>query len=448
MPAQTPSALKSFIRKGSLRHAVVSFKAVELTSGTTVADYNSQLSLTPASNMKIVTTATALDVLGKDFNFETLLFYDGFIDASTLEGNLYIQGNGDPTLGSEHFEGDREAFLNEWLIGIQKVGIQKVSGDIIVLDQLFGYEGVSFKWLWEDLGNYYAPGIYGISVFDNMYRLYLQSYSIGTQAVILSMKPAIEEIIFTNDIITGDTNNEPAISGVPFSYERRLYGTVPPNKTSFVIKGDIPDPGLFLAKYLKTHLQKNGIVIKGEANTFRLNPQFPEIQNILATVRSPSLASIVRVVNVKSNNHFAEHLFQTLKIVKGLDIPTYWFEKGLDSSALFMYDGSGIAPANAVSAGFLTDLLVYMDKKEEQTGAFFRSLPVAGKEGTVASFLKNTPLEGKSHIKSGSITDVQSYSGYIEKGDKRYAFALIINRFTGKRADLRKDIEQLLVDLF
>jgi D-alanyl-D-alanine carboxypeptidase/D-alanyl-D-alanine-endopeptidase (penicillin-binding protein 4) len=113
-----------------------------------------------------------------------------------------------------------------------------------------------------------------------------------------------------------------------------------------------------------------------------------------------------------------------------------------------MYDGSGISPANAVSACFLTDVLVYMYKKGGIKGAFYKSFPLAGKEGTVTSFLKNTPLAGKAHIKSGSITGVQSYSGYIEKDDKIYAFALIINHFSGERSNLRKEIEQLLINLF
>jgi D-alanyl-D-alanine carboxypeptidase/D-alanyl-D-alanine-endopeptidase (penicillin-binding protein 4) len=446
--AQIPGALNTFIQKENLRHAAIGFKAVELNSGMLIADYNSSISLTPASNMKIVTTATALDIMGADFHFETPLFYDGFIRNRVLTGNLYVLGTGDPTLGSEHFEGDKETFLSEWLAGIRASGIRKISGDIIILDQLFGYEGIAPKWTWEDLGNYYAPGIYGISVFDNMYSLRLQSYAAESQPLILSMTPEIEEISFSNDIIVCDTRtNEVAIFGLPFSYERRLYGTMSPGQTSFTIKGDIPDPGLFLAKHLRAYLQKNGIDISGEATTFRLKPQTADIQNVLAKVLSPPLAIVTQVVNVKSNNHFAEHLFRTLKI-KGIDIPAYWAKKGLDSSALFMYDGSGIAPANAVSAGFLVDLLQYMDRKEGREGAFFQSLPIAGKEGTVASFLKNTSLQGKAHLKSGSISDVQSYSGYIEKGGKRYAFSLIINRFSGKRTELRKDIEQLLTNLF
>jgi D-alanyl-D-alanine carboxypeptidase/D-alanyl-D-alanine-endopeptidase (penicillin-binding protein 4) len=447
--AQTPQALKAFIQKENLQHAGIGFKAVDLTTGKTIAAYNENVSLTPASNMKIVTTATALEVLGSDFHFETPLFHDGLIKTSVLNGNLYIQGTGDPTLGSEHTGGEKDAFLAQWLSGVRNAGIKCIEGDVIVLDQLFGYGGVSDKWMYEDLGNYYAPGIYGVSVFDNMYRLYVQSYSPGILTTILSMQPEIETLVFSNELTAGDTNSDKSmVSGFPFSYQRRLYGTIPPDKSSLAVKGDMPDPGLFLANYFKTYLQNNGIEVKGKGSTFRLNSHIPDAQSLLSTVQSPPLASIIRVVNVKSNNHYAEYLFQTLKTVNKIDIAAYWKTKRLDSSALFMYDGSGISPVNAVSACFLTDLLAYMYKKEGVKGAFYKSFPLAGKEGTVVSFLKNTPLAGKAHIKSGSITDVQSYSGYIEKDNKIYAFSLIINRFSGERTNLRKDIEQLLVNLF
>jgi D-alanyl-D-alanine carboxypeptidase/D-alanyl-D-alanine-endopeptidase (penicillin-binding protein 4) len=447
--AQVPQALKTFVQKENLRHAGIGFKAIDLITGKTLATYNEQLSLTPASNMKLITTATALTVLGERFFFETPLFYDGVIQNGVLNGNLYIQGVGDPTLGSEYLEENNEDFLNKWLTGIRKAAIRSIAGNVIILDQLFDYEGVSPQWLYEDLGNYYAPSIYGISVFDNIYQVYLQSYAPGTKTTLLSMNPEIDGLSFKNEVIAGETNSDESfVSGFPFAYERRLYGTIPANRASFPVRGDIPDPGLFLAKYFIAYLQKNGIEVKGEGNTYRLGMQTPESRNELATVQSPTLNFITRVVNVKSNNHYAEHLFRMLKTVKEMDIPAYWKEKGLDETALFMYDGSGISPLNAVSAGFLTDLLVYMDKTEGISGAFYQSLPVAGKEGTVASFLKNTPLTGKAHIKSGSITGVQSYSGYVEKDGKRYAFSLIINHFTGKRADLRKEIECLLVNLF
>jgi D-alanyl-D-alanine carboxypeptidase/D-alanyl-D-alanine-endopeptidase (penicillin-binding protein 4) len=447
--AQTPAALDAFLKKGNLSHAAVGLKAIDLTTGKTIASYNENVALTPASTLKIVTTATALDTLGENFSFKTPVLYDGSIQDSVLTGNLYISGVGDPTLGSEFVNRDKEYFLREWWTAIQKAGIKSISGNIIILDQLYGYEGVSRKWLIEDMGTYYAPGIYGISAFDNMYRVYVQSFTPRTDTEILYSDPPMNDLHFTNEIKASEsTSDDSYVFGVPFSNERRLYGNIPANRATFPVKGDIPDPGLYLAQYFHTFLQEHGIQVEGKATTYRLHPQLPANGVELGASYSPNLATIVREINVHSNNHYVEHLHKALTIRENISIPEYWERRGLDSTALFMFDGCGVSPANAVSTKFLTDILVYMNKKSGPSGAFYKSLPVAGKEGTVASFLKNTPLAGKAHIKSGSITHVQAFAGYIEKGNKRYAFALIVNRFTGKRADLRKAIEELLVGLF
>lgn len=447
--AQSSEALNVFLKKESLAHAAISLKAIDLTTGKVVVSHNENMSATPASTLKIVTTATALDVLGKGFYYKTSLTYDGVIKDSVLVGNLYINGVGDPTLGTEFLEGGKEDFLRNWRLSIARVGIKSVSGDIVVMDQLFGYQGISQKWLWEDIGNYYAPGIYGISVFDNMYRVYVQSFAPGTKSKVLYTEPSMDELKFTNDLETVQfTGDDSYISGIPFSNDRRLYGQIPANRASFVVKGDIPDPGLYLAQYLYSYLADYGIPVKGKATTYRLSGKSPLTQKEIGTVYSHDLASIARVINVRSNNHYAEHIYKKLTIIDSINISAYWKEKGLEPNALFMFDGSGVSPANALSAAFLTDILVYMDKKEGSSGAFYQSLPVAGQEGTVASFLKNTPLAGKCRLKSGSITNVQAYAGYVEKGNKRYAIAVLVNNFTGKRADLRKDLEQLLLGIF
>jgi len=447
--AQTPLALTNFLNKKHLAHASVGFKAIDLNTKKVIASYNEKQSLTPASNMKLVTTATALETLGSRFCFETPLLYNGFIQHNTLHGNLYIKGSGDPTLGSEFTSGDKENFLKEWLNAINRAGIRQITGNIIALDQLFGYEGISPKWLLEDIGNYYAPGVYGISVFDDMYRVYLQSSAIDSLTKILYADPQINNLQLTNEVKASvDSFDNSCFSGIPFSNEVRLYGTIPANQPSFAVKGAIPDPGLFLAQYFRDYLQKNGITIEGKATTYRLYPVIPDGMKLLSVIRSVELASIIQTINVESNNQYAEHLYKVLTVLDSVDIPKYWREKGLDSDALFMYDGSGTSPQNAVSAGFLIDLLVYMNDEPANSAVFYQSLPVAGRNGTVASFLKNTPLAGKARLKSGSISNVQSYSGYVESKGKRYAVSLIINNFTGKRNDLRNDIEQLFNGLF
>ena len=447
--AQTPYSFLVFLKNRNLTHASVSFKAIDLSTERIIVSHQDKMSLTPASNLKLVTTATALELLGSMFYFETSLLYDGIIQDNTLFGNLYIKGGGDPTLGSEFTNNDKESFMREWLDALHRVGIRKITGNIIALDQLMGYEGVSRKWLWEDMGTHYATGTYGINVFDNMYRIYLQSSNSDNTTTVLYTEPQINNLQLTNEIIaSGDSSDDASVFGVPFSNEMRLYGTIPAYQSSYEMKGAIPDPGLFLANYFRDFLRKNGIIVEGEASTYRLDPVAPTVEKIVSSVRSVDLASIIQTINVRSHNLYAEQLFKVLTVLNSIDIPEFWRNRGLESEALFMYDGSGISPQNAISTGFIIDLLVYMYKRSNNSDAFYQSLPVAGVNGTVASFLKNTPLSGKARLKSGSISNVQSYSGYIENNGKIYAVSLIINNFTGKRSDLQRDIERLFVRLF
>lgn len=442
------SSLKKFLESETLRHSAISFELKELSSGNVVASYNKEMSLTPASVNKIITTAVALLQWGEKHHLKTSIYYDGIIQDSILVGNLYVKGCGDPTLGSEFIKKDKNTFFKESLNAIKKQGIKGIAGDLIVLDQLFGYEGVVCKWLWEDLGNYYASPVVGISLFDNLYRIYLRSSNPGDTTEIIKAIPSVDDLIFKNEVIAGKANiDQSFISGTPFSKERRLYGSIPPNRSSFVIKGDIPDPGLFMADYFKSYLINHGINLGGKSTTYRLYPVEPLKKVLIHEFLSPNISSIVRVINEKSNNHYAEHLYKLLTIREGLDISRFWKVKGLDSSALFLVDGSGLSPLNAVSASFINAILEYMYKKEGVTGAFYKSLPIAGREGTVVSFLKGTTLEGKARVKSGSITNVCSYAGYIEYENKIYAFSILINNFKGSRAQLRKEIGNLLSGL-
>jgi D-alanyl-D-alanine carboxypeptidase/D-alanyl-D-alanine-endopeptidase (penicillin-binding protein 4) len=128
-------------------------------------------------------------------------------------------------------------------------------------------------------------------------------------------------------------------------------------------------------------------------------------------------------------------------------VDDFWKSRDITTTSLQMYDGSGLAPQDAVSPQFLTDLLVYMYTRSSYASVFFDSLPKAGREGTLKSFLGNTKLQGKIAAKSGSIGGVQNYAGYLIYGDKRYAFAVMVNKFSGTPTQVRAAIEQFLLGL-
>jgi len=450
--AQTP--VDNFVHYPFLKNANISLLIREAGKGKVIGRYNADKSIVPASTLKLVTTASALELLGPDFRFQTKLEISGDITHEhILKGNLIIKGGGDPTLGSE-FLGDKN-FLDQWVLAIKQAGIDKIEGKIIADASIYNEEGVSPFWTWEDMGNYYAPSIFGISYLDNTFRLFLRSGSVGTTPVIIRTAPDLPDMVIENHLKSSTISFDSAyFYGMPNSNLRRLYGEIPANRTEFVVKGDIPNPVLLLAKQFSQKLSQNGITVS--------NPPVSEFSTpfygrVIYTHFSPPLKDIIRQTNEKSNNHYAECLFRYLGVREGIPVTgrggvktirNFWQSKGLPVNQLFMYDGSGLSPMNAVSAEFFTELLDYMYSKSAFSNDFFNSLPIAGKTGTLVSFLSNTPLEGKVFAKSGSIERVKCYAGYVKNGGKTYIFAIMVNNAHGTSKAVAQKIEELLLSVF
>lgn len=462
--SQTEVSIQKFTGTPGFENASIGVCIKNIKTGIDIVSYNKNISLTPASTLKLVTTASALEILGPDFQFNTTL--------SSRKANpqhLIVRGFGDPTLGSEHIDRIPGDFVDSWVgIIMQNTDISKPL-NIEIDDSYFGYRGVSSKWLQEDMGNYFAAGAYGISVFDNAYRLYFNTLNEETPPPIEKTVPEMKDIVFLNMLELNTTGKDNGyINGEPFSNYRKLVGDIPGKRKSFSIKGDIPDPGLFLGQTLADALRNNNIEVENvftvRKNYFKNNSLLKDIfraeETTLHTHRSPLLKDIIRIVNVKSNNHYAEHLIRAVGKTEG-NTPFYsdaltegiyatknfLLNKGMDANALFMYDGCGLAPSNRINPGLLCDILEYMHNESSNKDVFLASLPKAGKEGTVKNLLKGTRLEGKLSLKSGSIANVQCFAGYYIDGDKKYVFSVMVNNYTNQRKDVVKAIETFLLSV-
>lgn len=465
--AQTPAPVKWLLQAPYMRGASFSLVVKDVQEGKTVYSYDTDRLQSPASVLKTVATATALEILGEDYRYPTTLEYDGILENGTLEGNLYIKGSGDPSLGSSHFAPGQNKFLSTWIAALQKAGIKHITGSVISDESIFDTEGVSIKWLREDMGNYYAPGSYGISIFDNMYKLSLQTGAAGTRPVLKGTEPDIPFIRFKNYLKAAPVSSDSAyIIGAPLDDVRYLYGVLPANREAYVLKGDIPDPALYLARYLTDQLQQKGIRVDGSPSCYRIeveeNRWKKGERKEIVTTYSPTLREIASICNHVSHNLYADALVKTVGLQykprrnemissfgRGVQVvKEYWEKKGLDVFPLRMNDGSGLAPADKVSAGFMGELLVYMATESAVSDAFIASLPQAGIEGSVRNFLKGSKLQGKARLKSGGITGVRSYAGYITKDGKTYAVAVFSNNYSCPMSRMTRALEKLLLQLF
>lgn len=216
--AQTP--LERFVNHPALKHASVGVSVVDMENGRSIVSYDAEKSLTPASTMKLVTTATALETLGDNYRYKTHVALD-----ADDPSRILVLGSGDPTLGSDAFGESRDAFFVNCAGALKKALPDDKEYSVYVVDDLFGYDGVSPGWTWIDMGNYYAAGAYGISIFDNSYRLFFNTAGTNGCPRILRTEPEIKGLTFQNSLSLNTTGRDNGyIYGAPFSYDREVRG--------------------------------------------------------------------------------------------------------------------------------------------------------------------------------------------------------------------------------
>ncbi|MBR1630491.1 MAG: D-alanyl-D-alanine carboxypeptidase/D-alanyl-D-alanine-endopeptidase, partial [Paludibacteraceae bacterium] len=375
-----------FCDRPGMRTANISLLVTDSRTGETVAQYRSQNITPPASTMKLLTTATALESLGADFRFTTYVETDGTVSPNgVLNGNIYIRGTGDPTLCSSTFHTER--MLLEWQQQLRQIGVKTVKGDIVADLSAFCGDELNPQWLWEDIGSYYGPGIYPLSYKDNTVTLRLYAGGEGTPLRVMEMTPQLDSLIIDNrSLCTGRiAQTDIYLRGQPLVNSRTLSGYVRPNRGSIVIKGDLPNPGLMLANDWIRQLRTAGISVEGSGR-YTLQADGTK-RTTLFTHQSPPLREIIAQTNLHSNNMLAEHLFRYLGTLNGKPatleqsaayVQAFWEKRIPSVSTAFIFDGSGLSPKDGISAGILVDLLRYMDTQSAQREAWMASLPVSG----------------------------------------------------------------------
>ena len=314
-------------------------------------------------------------------------------------------------------------------------------------------------WTWEDIGTYFGAGIFGLSIYDNMYYIYFNTNSkVGGDTKIVKVDPKIPGMTFDNhvkaDAIKSDLSY---IFGAPYTNERYINGRLPVNRKSYRIEGSIPDPPWYTAYELKKKLKLIG-VNSGAATTYRRSQEFETIDSmnhkLLFETRSPELKKIIIRTNFRSLNLCAEQLFKKAQFkLSGYDIEkidknfteNFWKLKGINIGGMFIYDGSGLSRYNTLTTKQVVSVLRFMKTKSKYTQFFYESLPVVGKDGTVKYLCKGTSAENNMRVKSGLMKRVRSYSGYVTtKSGREVAFSLIVNNYNGTSTNVKRKMEKLL----
>jgi D-alanyl-D-alanine carboxypeptidase/D-alanyl-D-alanine-endopeptidase (penicillin-binding protein 4) len=462
--SELTQVLKEFTQSTEFQSAGISLLITDLKTGSRIIEHNPYLSLPPASTTKLFSSFAALEILGPEYRPKTRIYREGIIVDSILKGNIWIRGGGDVSLGSRFFQGSGNIgdFIISWVDSLKKQGIKRIEGKIISDGSAFGYGGVPDGWNWGDIGNYYGAGPSGVCVYDNSIRYSFKTGSTaGIATVLTSCFPEVANLNFHNFIRSENVSDDHSyIYGGPFSNDRFGIGSLPLNRSNYVVRGSLPDPEDQLAQEFTKELIRQGIqVSQGSASVRKDHLQkwatYGLGFDLLFTHQGQKMADILKLTNMRSINLFAEGLVCLVGYEKngngstesGLkEIEKYW-SNYFDTRGLYLKDGSGLSRSNGISAYHFCEMLKVADKSTLKP-FFISSLPVAGRSGTLFNFCRNQAGEGRIVAKSGTMSKIKSFAGYIEtKSGNRLAFALILTNFSGTSTNAVSKIEKLLNSL-
>lgn len=408
-------------------------------AGQTIVEYNSNLRLVPASNLKLVTTGTAIHKLGADYRFSTGIAYDGEISGGILDGDIYIIGGADPTLGAS-YEGtpSLEETFAQWKAMLDKAGIRTVHGDILADVSWLDGRNVHDSWNIDDLCYEYGAVPEGLNIRRNWFDLKVTNgasegdkievespypwYTVNSEAVASPAKSGYDLISWSTD----------------FTPEIRVEGSLGVDRSSTTLEATNRFGARSCAYEFQQYLCQNGIPVSGEARA----QDFKYDVTMLGHTYSVPMKQIIADCNGVSDNFYAETLLRTLgremtgsacydssNVARKRVLEEMGVEKIADCK---LRDGSGLARSNNITPAFLVSFLQAMEKSPA-FNEYYASLPIAGKTGTMKNRMRNAPqgIRYRVHAKTGSVGGVRSASGYIDAPDgdpgKRIVFSIILN---------------------
>lgn len=449
----------------SVRFGTIALSVRRVRDGQCLVDYNARQCLSTASTLKLVTTATALAVLGPTYTYTTTLEYDGTLRDSVLTGNLYVRGTGDPSLGSGRFAdyADAPTLLATWSDAVRAAGIKLIQGSVVGDGSLYSGQTTPDTWPWSDLGNYYGAGLSALNINENLYRvIFRPGKTVGSPAPVLRTEPLTPYLTFSNRVMTdaAGSGDQVNIYNAPFARQPELTGTVPAGVAEFVVKGSLPDPAYTVASALHDRLLRDSIAVANPPLTYRpdvtsntLKPTGPRRK--LIEYKSPMLTDLVQQTNYQSINLYAEALLRTTALALNKTTATFdeslktitqfWRGKGVNLDGFRPKDGSGLSTVGAITAENMTGILSAM-AKEAAFVPFYQSIPVVGQSGTVKNLARNTAAAGNVRAKSGSIEGVRAYAGYFTTATgELMCFSVMVNKFTpGQTRDVVTQLEKIL----
>lgn len=440
--------IDSLLKDQFFQTSIIAANIYDLKTSSYLYRLNSRLLLHPASNMKLLTSVAALLSLGTDYQFITSLYYDGDIVGSTLYGNLYIEGGCDPEF--------KQQDLMRFVTLLKELNIKSIEGNI--------YADVSFKdsiywgvgWMWDDDPSTDAPYLSALNINGNAVKVTLASGNVGQPADII-LDPPSSFFSISNRTLTV-FNKEEENFFITRNWIERKNEIVAAGRVSLgKVNNPTGDksinviyPEFYFLTLFKETLERNGILVKGEAGIQNL----PAFNKYVGSVPTP-LMTVLMNVNKNSNNLSAEMLLYALAekhfgrpatALNGIKIINELIRlTGQDPEKYRIVDGSGVSHYNLISAELLCDILKYIYNYEKSVFLYlYETLPVAGIDGTLSKRMTTNAAYKNVRAKTGTLSGVSSLSGYVTAANGNLiAFSILIQNHVGQTSKAREIQDQI-----
>lgn len=422
-----------------------SILAVSLARGDTLFARSPGMALTPASNMKLLTTAAALEYLGPEHRFGTYVLADGPIRSGVLEGNLYLYGTGDPTVGTRFAQSPAPALV-ALADTLELLGIREIRGDIVGDGSYFAGRGSGAGWQPDYLNAWYATPAGALSVHENLVRIEVSPGEAGRPPE-LEYIPGGAGMRVRNDAVSGGGGRARVVRA-SYGGPILVTGRAGPGTSTHDVS--VPNPAMYAAALFRDVLTDRDVLVHGQVRAIEEASESPITGRrvfapalekpehrirVLAEHNSAPLLEILEVINHRSHNFYAEQVLRTIGQAAGGDgsaeaggraIQLLLARQGIDTTEIRIADGSGLSPLNRVSAASFIALLDYIDKSP-YADLFMNTLPVAGETRRFRR-MGGTPAGGNLRAKTGTIESVSALSGYVTAANgERIAFSIIGN---------------------